>query len=92
MTMAMTGKTAPYKRDFGVMPAGVFHGRYPSQSQGISVDDAMESIENIFSTDMVPQDVAAIVLEPVQGKVVSMSHLRNFWCVCVSSATSTVFY
>ena len=23
MTMAMTGKTAPYKRDFGVMPAGV---------------------------------------------------------------------
>lgn len=68
MTMAMTGKTAPYKRDFGVMPAGVFHGRYPSQSQGISVDDAMESIENIFSTDMVPQDVAAIVLEPVQGE------------------------
>ncbi|WP_117097934.1 aminotransferase class III-fold pyridoxal phosphate-dependent enzyme, partial [Klebsiella pneumoniae] len=27
MTMAMTGKTAPYKRDFGVMPAGVFHAR-----------------------------------------------------------------
>ncbi|MGA5989366.1 aminotransferase class III-fold pyridoxal phosphate-dependent enzyme, partial [Escherichia coli] len=24
--------------------------------------------ENIFSTDMVPQDVAAIVLEPVQGE------------------------
>ena len=32
MTMAMTGKTAPYKRDFGVMPSGVFHARYPVES------------------------------------------------------------
>ncbi|MCH4248620.1 4-aminobutyrate--2-oxoglutarate transaminase [Acinetobacter populi] len=68
MTMAMTGKTAPYKRDFGVMPAGVFHARYPVPSKGISVDDAIESIENIFAEDVAAHDVAAIVLEPVQGE------------------------
>lgn len=39
MTMAMTGKTAPYKRDFGVMPSGVFHARYPVAINGISVED-----------------------------------------------------
>ncbi|ESK38827.1 4-aminobutyrate transaminase [Acinetobacter nectaris CIP 110549] len=68
MTMAMTGKIAPYKRDFGVMPAGVFHARYPVACNGITVDDAIESIHNIFSEDISAHDVAAIVLEPVQGE------------------------
>lgn len=68
MTMAMTGKTAPYKRDFGVMPAGVFHARYPVACNGVTVDDAIESIHNIFSEDISAHDVAAIVLEPVQGE------------------------
>lgn len=68
MTMAMTGKTAPYKRDFGLMPAGVFHARYPVACNGITVDDAIESIHNIFSEDISAHDVAAIVLEPVQGE------------------------
>lgn len=68
MTMAMTGKTAPYKRDFGVMPAGVFHARYPVLSKGVTVDAAIESIENVFSEDVAAHDVAAIVLEPVQGE------------------------
>ncbi|MEX5538986.1 aminotransferase class III-fold pyridoxal phosphate-dependent enzyme, partial [Pseudomonas syringae] len=65
---AMTGKTAPYKRDFGVMPAGVFHARYPVACNGVTVDDAIESIHNIFSEDISAHDVAAIVLEPVQGE------------------------
>lgn len=68
MTMAMTGKTAPYKRDFGVMPSGVFHARFPVPHQGISVDAAINSIEDIFSEDIAAQDVAAIVIEPVQGE------------------------
>lgn len=68
MTMAMTGKTAPYKRDFGVMPGGVFHARYPVASKGITIDDAIQSIEDIFAEDIAAHDVAAIVLEPVQGE------------------------
>ncbi|AOA59123.1 4-aminobutyrate--2-oxoglutarate transaminase [Acinetobacter larvae] len=68
MTMAMTGKTAPYKRDFGVMPSGVYHARYPVAVNGVSVADAIESLEEIFSTDIAAHDVAAIVLEPVQGE------------------------
>lgn len=68
MTMAMTGKVAPYKRDFGPMPPSVFHARYPSAVQGISVEAALASLEEIFSQDIAAQDVAAIVLEPVQGE------------------------
>jgi 4-aminobutyrate aminotransferase len=68
MTMAMTGKVAPYKRDFGPMPASVWHARYPNSVSGISVEDAMASLQDIFTQDIAPQDVAAIVLEPVQGE------------------------
>ncbi|TCB65534.1 4-aminobutyrate--2-oxoglutarate transaminase [Acinetobacter sp. ANC 4178] len=86
MTMAMTGKTAPYKRDFGVMPGGVFHARYPVASKGISVDAAIESVENIFSEDVSAHDVAAIVLEPVQGEggfnVVPADFLKRLRTIC----------
>ena len=86
MTMAMTGKTAPYKRDFGVMPSGVFHARYPVESTGITVDAAIESIEDIFAEDIAAHDVAAIVLEPVQGEggfnVVPAEFLKRLRALC----------
>ena len=86
MTMAMTGKTAPYKRDFGVMPSGVFHARYPVESKGITVDIAIESIEDIFAEDIAAHDVAAIVLEPVQGEggfnVVPAEFLTRLRALC----------
>ncbi|WP_298143680.1 4-aminobutyrate--2-oxoglutarate transaminase [uncultured Acinetobacter sp.] len=68
MTMAMTGKVLPYKRDFGAMPAGVFHAKYPNALYGVSIDAAMNSIDDILTTDIAPESVAAIVVEPVQGE------------------------
>nr|MBA2814572.1 gamma-aminobutyrate transporter (plasmid) [Candidatus Pantoea persica] len=68
MTLAMTGKVAPYKRDFGPMLASVWHAPYPCRLTGISVDAALASLQEIFSQAITPQDVAAIVLKPVQGE------------------------
>lgn len=86
MTMAMTGKVVPYKRDFGVMPAGVFHAKYPNAFQGISIDDAITSIEEIFTTDIAPEAVAAIVIEPVQGEggfhVAPQEFMRRLRSLC----------
>ena len=50
------------------MPAGVYHGLFPAETQHISVADAVKSIKRIFKSDIAPQDVAAIILEPVQGE------------------------
>ena len=50
------------------MPAGIYHALYPSKTQNISVDDAIKSIKRIFKSDIAPTDVAAIILEPVQGE------------------------
>lgn len=68
MTMALTGKVVPYKTGFGPFPGSVFHARYPNALHGFTTEDAMESLETIFRCDISPQDVAAIIFEPIQGE------------------------
>jgi len=68
MTMALTGKVDPYKIGFGPFPGSVYHAVYPNAAQGISTEEALRSIERIFKADIAPDQVAAIVLEPIQGE------------------------
>ena len=66
--MALTGKVAPYKAGFGPFPAEIYHARFPNELHGVSVADALASIEAIFKADVEPERVAAIIIEPVQGE------------------------
>lgn len=68
MTMALTGKVAPYKIGFGPFPGSVFHGLYPNALHGVSTADALKSLDRIIKADIAADQVAAIVLEPVQGE------------------------
>ncbi|WP_455863882.1 4-aminobutyrate transaminase [Pantoea agglomerans] len=68
MTMALTGKVAPYKKGFGPFPGSVYHVPYPSELQNISTADALIAIERLFKADIDPSQVAAIIFEPVQGE------------------------
>lgn len=68
LTMAMTGKVAPYKQDFGPMPGEIYRAPYPNDYHGISGDDSLAGIEKIFKTSIPAKEVAAIVIEPVQGE------------------------
>ena len=68
LTMAMTGKVAPYKRLFGPLPAEVFHAPFPVQQYGVSVEDSLKALEFLFRADVEPERVAAIVIEPIQGE------------------------
>jgi 4-aminobutyrate aminotransferase/(S)-3-amino-2-methylpropionate transaminase len=68
MTLALTGKVAPYKAGFGPMPPEVYHAPFPNALHGVSVDDSMHAIEQIFKCDVEAERVAAIIVEPVQGE------------------------
>lgn len=68
MTMALTGKVAPYKIGFGPFPGSIFHAQFPNALHGVSTEDAMKSLDRIFKADIAPDQVAAILLEPVQGE------------------------
>lgn len=68
MTMALTGKVAPYKKGFGPFPGSVFHAPYPSALHGITTEDAVKAIERLFKADIDAEQVAAIIFEPIQGE------------------------
>lgn len=68
MTMGLTGKIMPYKKSFGPFPAEIYHVPFPIAYHGISVESALNDIETRLKVDIDPGDVAAIIIEPVQGE------------------------
>jgi 4-aminobutyrate aminotransferase/(S)-3-amino-2-methylpropionate transaminase len=68
LTMALTGKITPYKNLFGPFPGDIFHAPYPIAQHNISVKDALTTLGKLFKVDIAPSDVAAILVEPVQGE------------------------
>ncbi len=68
LTLGMTGKVSPYKKDVGPFPADVFRAPFPSVRDGITVDDAITGLKNLFLTDAQPSRVACIIIEPVLGE------------------------
>ncbi|PVA12100.1 4-aminobutyrate--2-oxoglutarate transaminase [Pelagivirga sediminicola] len=68
MTMSMTGKVAPYKKGFGAMMPDVYHVPFPIDLHGVSVEDSMRALTQLFKSDLDPARVAAMIIEPVQGE------------------------
>lgn len=68
MALALTGKAAPYKHQFGAMPGEVYRAPFPIAHYGVSVQDSLRALHALFKTDAPPERVAAIILEPIQGE------------------------
>ena len=68
LAMGLTGKITPYKNLFGPFPAELYHAPFPIEYHGISVEDSLKGLDNLFKADIAPSDVAAIIVEPVQGE------------------------
>jgi len=68
LTMAMTSKVVPYKRGFGPFAPEVYRAPAPYPYRGVSSDDAIRGLEMLFKSEIDPEAVACVVLEPVQGE------------------------
>ena len=68
LTLGMTGKVSPYKKDVGPFPSDIFRAPFPSQRDGITVQDALTGLQNLFLTDAQPERIACIIIEPVLGE------------------------
>ncbi len=86
MGMALTGKVAPYKIGFGPFPGSIFHAPAPVALHGVSVADSLKAINQLFKADIEPTQVAAIILEPIQGEggfyVVPTEFMRALRKIC----------
>lgn len=68
LAMGLTGKVTPYKNLFGPFPGEIYHAPYPIDVHGVSIKDSLKTLHNLFKVDIAPEDVAAIIVEPVQGE------------------------
>ncbi|ABD07833.1 4-aminobutyrate aminotransferase [Rhodopseudomonas palustris HaA2] len=65
---AMTGKVIPYKKALGPPLPGVWHAPFPAAGGDVTVEDALRCVSFIFKADIDASQVAAIIIEPVQGE------------------------
>ncbi len=68
LAMALTGKVVPYKAGFGPLPGDVYHVPFPIEYHGVSAEDSLQALAGLFRSDIAPDCVAAIIIEPVQGE------------------------
>ena len=68
MALGLTGKDTPYKEGFGPFPNEIFHSIFPYSYRNISTDESIKSMEQIFDNNVSPEEVAAIIIEPVLGE------------------------
>ncbi|MBU8686021.1 MULTISPECIES: 4-aminobutyrate--2-oxoglutarate transaminase [Priestia] len=75
MTMTMTSKVKPYKYEFGPFAPEVYKAPYPYEyrrPEGLSVEGYEEfmitEFKNFLNTEVAPETIAAVVMEPIQGE------------------------
>src|SRR5262245_972954 len=68
LAMTMTAKVMPYKKSFGPFAPEVYRAPSPYPYRGVSSDDAIAGLEELFIAAVDPQTVACGVLQPVQGE------------------------
>jgi len=68
LALTLTSKTHPYKAGLGPFAPEVYRVPFPYTYRGITAEDALGALERAFAVQVAPENVAAIVFEPVQGE------------------------
>jgi 4-aminobutyrate aminotransferase len=66
--LSLTASKASQRRRFAPLLSSVFHAPFPSAARGITTDESIERIEELFATVAPPESVAAVFVEPIQGE------------------------
>ncbi|BAU29088.1 4-aminobutyrate aminotransferase/(S)-3-amino-2-methylpropionate transaminase [Aneurinibacillus soli] len=93
MTMSLTSKVAPYKKGFGPFAPETYKIQYPYYYRapyGVTPEqldaEVLESIERFFLAEAAANDIAAIIMEPMQGEggfiVPSATFVKGIRALC----------
>jgi 4-aminobutyrate aminotransferase/(S)-3-amino-2-methylpropionate transaminase len=66
--LTLTGKVQPYKAGFGALLPDVYHVPFPMAYHGVTPQDCLDAVEQLFKSEVDPARVAAIIIEPVLGE------------------------
>lgn len=93
MTMSLTGKVRPFKYEYGPFAPEVYHAPYPynyrrpeSMNEEEYTDYLLEQVESFFISEVDPSQVAAFIMEPVQGEsgfiIPSKKFVQGIYEIC----------
>ncbi|OPG72058.1 4-aminobutyrate--2-oxoglutarate transaminase [Pseudomonas ogarae] len=68
LALAMTGKVLPLRMGVTPSQAGIFQIPFPIPHHGTTEQDSLKALDHLFRATISPDQVAAIVIEPVQGE------------------------
>jgi 4-aminobutyrate aminotransferase/(S)-3-amino-2-methylpropionate transaminase len=68
LSLTLTSKTHPYKAGLGPFAPEVYRLPFAQDYRGPSAAEALAALERAFVTTVAAENVAAIVIEPVQGE------------------------
>ena len=68
MAMSLTGKVHPYRQNFGPYAAEVYQATYPYAYRDITTDASLDALRAVFASQVPPDRVAGVIVEPIQGE------------------------
>ena len=68
LALSLTGSVQPYKQNFGPYAAEIYQTPFPHSYRGWSTAAAMADLGNLLESEVAPNRVAAIVIEPELGE------------------------
>jgi 4-aminobutyrate aminotransferase len=66
--LSLTASKASQRRRFAPLLSSVFHAPFPTASRGVTTDETIAHLEELFSTIAPAESVAAVFVEPIQGE------------------------
>jgi 4-aminobutyrate aminotransferase / (S)-3-amino-2-methylpropionate transaminase / 5-aminovalerate transaminase len=68
LTLSLTGSVSPYKQNFGPYATEIYQAPFPNEYRGWTTERSLASLEGIFESEVSPNRVAAVIIEPVLGE------------------------
>ena len=86
LSLSLTSKVHPYKAGLGPFAPEVYRVPFPNDFRGPDARSALDALERAFDTQVPAEQVAAIVIEPIQGEggflVCPRDYMRGLREIC----------
>ena len=94
MALSLTAKAPAYKSGFGPFANEVYRAPFPVRYRSGLTDEAcaraaFEQFRRLVESEITPGQVAAVIIEPIQERAVSMWRHRPFCSRCANTAVGT---
>jgi 4-aminobutyrate aminotransferase/(S)-3-amino-2-methylpropionate transaminase len=86
LSLTLTSKTHPYKAGLGPFAPEVYRVPFAQDYRGPSAAQALDALERALLTQVAPETVAAVAIEPVQGEggfvVAPLEFMEGIRAIC----------